>query len=119
MKTKNRLVHLFAWLMALCGGFVLCRYILFPMHGMREWPVVLFIAGTAVIIAAFLVKARYVPAAASVAYTPAFLIGVLFQTDGVDPGGGRTNNLWIIWTVVFIGIIIISVVLELVLKKKR
>lgn len=119
MKTKNRLVQLFAWLMALCGGFVLCRYILFPMHGMREWPVVLFIAGTAVIIAAFLVRARYVPAAASVAYTLALLIGVLFQTDGVDPGGGRTNNLWIIWTVVFIGLIFISVCFELLVKKKK
>ena len=119
MKTKNRLVQFWVWLVVLCGGFVLCRYILFSMHGMREWPVILFAVGAAVIVAALLVKAKYVPAAVSAAYTLAFLLGVLLQTDGVDPGGGRTNNLWIIWTVVFIGIIIVSVVLELILKKKR
>ena len=62
---------------------------------------------------------KYVPAAASIAYMLAFLIGVLFQTDGVDPGGGRTNNLWIIWTVVFIGMIFISVCFELLIKKKK
>ena len=48
-----------------------------------------------------------------------FAAGAIFQTNGTDPGGGRTNNLWIIWTVAFIGIIIVSVVLELILKKKR
>lgn len=119
MKTKNRMVQLLIWFMVLCSGFVFIRYILFPMHGMREWPVILFAVGAAVIIAAFLAKAKYVPAAASIAYTLAFLIGVLFQTDGVDPGGGRTNNLWIVWTVVFIGMIFISVCFELLIKKKK
>ena len=58
------------------------------------------------------------PAGHSLSYPIAFAIGALFQTDGADPGGGRTNSLWVIWTVVFICAIVLSAIGETV-KKKR
>ncbi len=119
MNKRNRLLRYILWFSVLCVGFVLCRYILFSLHGMREWPVVLFAVGMAALFVSFFAKAKYVPAVTSIAYTLAFGLGALFQSNGVDPGGGRTNNLWIIWTVTFIGIISVSVVLELFTKKKR
>ena len=116
---KKRMLQYLLWMSILCTGFILCRYIFFFAHGMKEWPVVLFVCGAVVVAVSFFAKAKYVPAVVSTAYTLSFVIGVLFQTDGVDPGGGGTNNLWIIWTAVFLITIILSVVLELFIKIKK
>ena len=40
--------------------------------------------------------------------------GVLFHTNSVDPGGTATNNLWIIWTGMYLLIILVSIIIELV-----
>lgn len=119
MENKKRFLQYLLWIAVLCGGFILCRYILFSLHGMREWPVILFAVGVVILTVSFLAKAKYIPTVTAAAYPLAFLLGALLQSDGVDPGGGRTNNLWIIWTVVFIGMIFISVCFELLIKKKK
>lgn len=49
----------------------------------------------------------------------ALLLGVIFQTDGVDFGGGGTNNLWKIWLIsywVFLGG---GFIVNVVIKKKN
>ena len=119
MDRKKRLLRYLLWLLVLCAGFVLCRYICFPLHGMREWPVLLFIAGVVVLAASFCMKAKYVPVVTSAAYTAAFFLGVLLQSNGTDPGGGSTNNLWIIWTFAYIILIAASVLAEILAKKKK
>lgn len=119
MKDKRLWLRYFIWLAVLSVGFILCRYTLFPMHGMIEWPVNLFAAGTVILTAAVLLKAKYVPPVTALAYPASFLFGVLLQSNGTDPGGGTTNNLWIIWTVAYLAMILISVLVELVAKKKK
>ena len=119
MDRKKRLLRYLLWLLMLCVGFVLCRYICFPLHGMKEWPVLLFIAGAAILTAASLMKTAYVPAVTAAAYTAAFFLGVLLQSNGTDPGGGTTNNLWSIWTLAYIILIAVSVLAEILIKKKR
>ena len=116
MAKKNMIVHL-ASCCVLCFGFVLCRYVFFAMHGMKERPFSLFLFCFIVLAISFFTKARLVPIFTSVSYAAGFMIGVIFQTDGVDPGGGRTNNLWIIWTVVIVCAVISSVLGEIVDRK--
>lgn len=116
---KKRILRYLTWLIVLCAGFILCRYALFSLHGMREWPVLLFIAGAVVLTAAFLLKAKYVPIVTALGYPVAFLLGVLLQSNGTDPGGGTTNNLWTIWTVSYFSFITASVLSEFLIKKKR
>ena len=48
-----------------------------------------------------------------------FAAGLIFGVDGVDHGGGATNNWWIIWTVVFLTAIGAGIVLEIANKIKR
>ena len=38
------MIHLLS-LSVLCIGFVLCRYVFFDIHGMKQWPVILFVIG--------------------------------------------------------------------------
>ena len=48
-----------------------------------------------------------------------FLAGTLFHAEGLDSGGGKTDNLWMIWTVVFLVCILAGVVLESVMKWRK
>ncbi len=119
MKDKNRILQYLIRLLLLGAGFVLCRYVLFSLHGMREWPLLLFMAGAVVLTAAFLLKAKHVPLVTALGYPVAFFLGELLQSNGTDPGGGSTNNLWIIWTVSYLSLVTASVLAELLIKKKK
>ena len=119
MKDRKRLVLCLISLAVLCVGFVIIRYTLFSAHGMKEWPLVLFIAGLLVIGTSYFMGARQVPAFAALSYIIGYAIGAIFQTNGFDPGGGRTNNLWVIWTVVFVCFTLASILTELLAARKK
>lgn len=89
------------------------------MHGMKDWPLYLFLFDLIIIGISFLVKARFVPIFTSFSYMFGFMVGLIFQTEGVDPGGGRTSNFWIIWTVVVVCAVISSVLGEMVGKEGK
>lgn len=47
-----------------------------------------------------------------------FVLGYIFQTNGVDTGGGIINNLWLIWTITIFVFIFIAIIIELFVLKK-
>ena len=112
------LSHLYS-LSALLTGFVICRYVFFDLHGMKEWPLDLLILGLVVLLISLLAGKKYFPWFASCGYHIGFWLGVIFHAEGFDPGGGRTDNLWQIWTIVFVVCILAGVVLEVVVKWRR
>ena len=99
-------------------GFVLIRYPLFKLHGMIQWPMTLAIICLAVIIVSIVLKAAITPLSTSASYIIGFFIAYIFQSDGTDPGGSRTNNLWIIWTVIIAVTAIVSSIYEFVRSRK-
>lgn len=103
LKRNNIILHSVS-LCILCIGFLLCRYALFSIHGMKQFPVLLLALGVVFLVASFLIEGKIVPTIISLAYIIGFIAGVIFQSNGVDAGGGATNNLWMIWTFSFIGI---------------
>jgi len=119
MKDRKRLVLCLISLAVLCVGFVIIRYTLFSAHGMKEWPLLLFIVGLLVISVSYFIGARQVPVFTTLSYIIGYAIGAIFQTNGVDPGGGSTNNLWIIWTVVFACFTLASILTELLAARKK
>lgn len=100
-------------------GFVLCRYVFFDLHGMKEWPIDLFIAGLAALLVSLFARKQYVPWFTAGGYVLGFLLGVLFHTEGTDPGGGKTDNLWIIWTVVLAVCILAGILYEIWMKWRK
>ena len=115
---KNKqlfLTHLYS-LGVLLLGFIICRYAAFGIHGMKEWPVDLLIAGLAVQLVSLLARKQYAPWFSAVGYSLGFWLGVIFHKEGFDPGGGRTDNLWQIWMVAFLICILAGVVYEIALK---
>ena len=119
MNNKKSLILHLASLGILCAGYVLTRYVFFDLHGMKQWPLVLFVCGIVIICISFIAKAKQVPIFTALSYIAGFAAGAIFQTDGLDPGGGRTNNLWIIWTVVFVCFTLASILINLLAAKKK
>lgn len=97
-------------------GFLLCRYVFFGMHGMKEWPQDLLLFGLIALFVSLLARKHIAPWFTSVGYFLGFWVAVIFHTHGYDPGGGKTDNLWGIWMVTFFVCILAGFLLESVLK---
>jgi hypothetical protein len=108
----------FAWGLgtsaALSVCFLLCRFAFLEWHGMKQWPLVLFIFGLAVVLIAALTRSGKVMVGTVVGYMAGFILAMLFSTDGVDPGGGSTNNGWIIWAAAYLAILAASVAWQVI-----
>ena len=115
---KNKRLESLISLGVLAIGFVLIIYPLFKLHGMIQWPMTLAIICLAVIIVSIVLKAAITPLSTSASYIIGFFIAYIFQSDGTDPGGSRTNNLWIIWTVIIAVTAIVSSIYEFVRSRK-
>ena len=89
------------------------------MHGMKQWPNFLAIVGLIVIVTASLLGNRIISILTVVGYMGGFILAMIFNTDGVDQGGGRTNNGWIIWGVVFICSILIGIIINFIFKQRH
>ena len=118
MLKKKIIIHLLS-LGVLCSGFVLCRYVFFDIHGMKQWPVILFAIGIIAVAISFILEGKTTPVCTAFSYIAGFVVGVMFQTDGTDAGGTTTNNLWIIWTVVFICLILAGVIHDKFLRLSK
>jgi len=81
---------------------------------MGDWPVVLFIFALIIIVIASFFDARKVMALTPLGYITGFVIGALFNADGVDDGGGRINDFWILWTNTLLILVLIGIVWEIV-----
>ena len=86
LEKKNLHLHLVS-LVILLAEYLLIRYALIGLHGMFQWPVMLLGFGMIVIAISFFLKKRILPIIAAVSYLLSFVIGVVFKTDGTDPGG--------------------------------
>lgn len=109
------------WMEALflAAGFLVCRFALLPAHGMREWPQVMLLPGAAVMAVAAWKRLPVLGGFAAAGYLVSFGIGWLLQADGVDPGGGRTNNLWLIWLISDLCLCALGYAAEVLMRRKR
>ena len=114
---RNAIIHSFS-LCLLVLGFLLSRYVFFGLHGMKQFPQLLFLAGSAAICISFVLKGRTAPLFISLAYSIGFFAGLIFSTEGTDAGGGKTDNMWIIWVLVFAAISLVGATAEKVKAKK-
>ena len=98
-------------------SFIIIRYVLFDIHGMKQMPLILFLCVFIAITVSILSKVKIIPYIISISYPIGFIFGLIFQKNGTDFGGGLTNNLWLIWGVSIVIITIISIIIEFIIKK--
>ena len=107
---------------ALSTGFLLCRYTFFGLHGMMQWPLILYIFGLIVILVAVIYDSRKVMALTAGGYIIGFVLGMAFNWDTYHPERGPgvyTNNNWYIWTLSFLFFIAAGIVWEIICRRKK
>lgn len=112
---KSRMVGLVS-LAVLAGAFLVVRFPLLFLHGMKEWPLDLFAVGAVIIaLSGIILGAKRLPALTAAGYILGFVAGSVFRWDSTL----GYDNLWIIWTGVFLALILAGVVAEFLAYKRR
>lgn len=119
MDIKNKILWGISMIGLLGISYWLSRFSFFEMHGMKQWPNLLAILSITIIVIATIFGNRIIPVVTVVGYMSGFILAMIFNTDGVDQGGGRTNNDWIIWATVFIFSILIGIILGFIYKQRH
>lgn len=109
-------------LAALAAEWLLIRFPLFGLHGMNDWPWLLFLADVIAVVIAGLLGAKWVVLGTLLGYLGGFFCGVIFDFPiKGDPCNGTTG--WVVWTCVFLAGIAVGAVapaaIALISKKKR
>ena len=121
-KGRTRLYWTLGVIAAYGISFVLCRYVLIGLHGMKDWPDILALAGAVVLLGALATDRRALSVLTVMGYLGGFAAGMLFGVRGTDPGGGTTSNAWLIWMLVMLLCIAVGILLSVAhssLKKRR
>lgn len=100
-------------------SYLVCRFGLFSLHGMKDWPNILFAVGMVMLLISLAPGMHFLGIGTAVGYLLGFLIGFVFQSDGFDPGGGRTNNLWKIWMFGYLTVLLIGLMIDLFRKHRH
>jgi transcriptional regulator with XRE-family HTH domain len=108
---------------ALFAGYLLCGHVFLFLHGMRQWSIVLFVFGLIVIAISAYSNSRKVMIGTVAGYVLGFVLGMLFgRTYYINVGDDLwipRHNAWQIWTLIFIALIIVGIVVEIISKRKK
>ena len=116
-KNKMSLISHGIALGVLLVGFILGRYVFFDVHGMKEFPTTLLILGLVVMVISAITSKKVLPYFISAGYIIGFVFGFLFQVTKMDANGVSANNLWVIWSGVYVAFIIVGFLCDAFLKK--
>ncbi len=112
---KKRMIGVVS-MAGLAAAYLLFRYPLFEQHGMKAFPLYLFLVGMTVIVITGLIRGTgAIPILTVVGYVGGFLCSGIFQYDY----GEGLNNRWMIWMWCFVVAMVIGVVIQLVQRHRR
>lgn len=98
-------------------SFLLCRYVFFDLHQMKQFPLVLFLLGLSIISVASIFNKPKLAICTVLGYSAGFTMGLLFDVDWTDSHGTKMTSTWIWFVVVMLLFICIGVIWEVISKK--
>ena len=87
-KSTNVAVHLISAAILLVD-FLLCRYLFFDLHGMKDWPVFMLGLGIAVLVISFLLKGQHLPLISATHQEKGEEVLNLLMLDDKIPAGAK------------------------------
>lgn len=99
--------------------FIGMQYLTWEIHGNRQWSVVMLVLVSITVFLAVMFLQKRLTVAAVVGYPVSFFFGTIFSVDSFDPGGGLQNNWWSLWALSYLGIILFTVIGEIIVKKVK
>ncbi len=117
--SKKKAFQFFLSATCLAAAYFLSRFGLFSFHEMKQWPAVLAVTGIAVLAIAARFGCRIASATTVAGYLVGFFLGLWLGKEGTDPGGGRADSGWIIWTFIFLLGILCGFLADWIFQKKQ
>ena len=114
---KSRLICGIVALAAQIVIFFGLRSVALERHMNSAWNFIMFVLSCLVLVIATLSSKKILMVFVVMGYPVGFIIGTTINRDSFDPGGGLLNNWWIVWTVSYILIVLIGIIIETVVKK--
>ena len=99
-------------LLVLCVGFLVTRFPLFSLIGSYDWLRVMMLLSGALICLFSLTGQELTANIIPLSYVVTYIAAHYLSTDGQDPGGARTNNAWLLWTVFHIAVTVVAYLLD-------
>lgn len=96
-------------------SYLLVRFVLFDLHGMKEWPNYLAILSISFVVGASILKKKKVFVGVVFGYLVGFAFALIFSKSGVDAGGGASNNAWLLWSI----FLLLSTFVSLIVSYKK
>jgi len=108
-KIKARLTIFAVCEILLIIAFLVFRFVLFDMHGMKEWPVDLFMAGTILCFAGALLKGYFTCAFTVLGYIMGFALA----------SNMPKVSMWLVWLCIFAGGAVAGVIIDIFMKLRN
>ena len=109
MDAKRRLALTLGGLAVLAAEWALVRFPLFGLHGMKDWPWILFLVGLIVVAIAGASGAKWAVFGTQAGYLAGFFCGVIF---------GTTMDWWV-WTCVLLAGIVLGTVASIIFAARK
>lgn len=118
MKHKRLLIHLLS-IGVLAAGLGLSILIQPEPGGYVRLAQGIAMVALVFILVSFLLNGKLIPLITSFGYFVSFLFAFFFQRDGIDPGGGATNNFGRLWIIIYSSVFVLSLYFESVYANKK
>lgn len=127
----NRAAWTIGSVVALFICYLICRFVFYGLHGMKDWPFVLLVLGETVIAIAAFTDSRTAMGCAAADYGVGFIAGMLFSGYGYRDYGSNVDgefvveyralvdNGWLIWTAVYLTVILAGIIGEIVGRHQK
>lgn len=93
-------------------NYILTRFVFFNLHNMKDWTDFMTLLSACLTCILLLSNNIVGSIFSSIGNIISFFIGLNFYTEKIDYITGNTNNMWLIWTVSYIIIVIIGIVIN-------
>jgi len=125
--SKPAILNRIFWAAGTAGAllicYLICRDIFYELRGNKDWSLVMFVFGLAVIFISAFFGAKKVMVCTAAGYVVSFIAGIVFNSyhDVVVNGEVVSTNstAWLIWTFTFLVLIFAGIVWEIVNKRMK
>lgn len=92
--------------------FIITRFLYIDSHNMKDFSEIMALLSCAITCILILENKLFSASVAVYGNLIGFIIGLLFNTSYLDMNGSNMNNMWLIWLISYIIVVLLGMVIE-------
>lgn len=92
--------------------YIITRFLSIIMHNMKDFSEMMALVSCAITCILILENKLFSASVAVYGSLIGFIIGLLFNTSYLDMNGSNMNNMWLIWLISYIIVVLLGMVIE-------